>query len=184
MVEKFFWATGSIGVHAAMVAVALAPPSVDPARIAVQAVPIRLLAESPQRQAVISATVFAETPLPPASAPAELLAELSPTPVVSATTNPLSAYLPSSAMERRPTPISEPDIASIQTNASSGLPVRLRLYVDRRGQVVEVVTLVASDADAAFVAALERMFRATAFLPGQRAGVDVASYMDIELVAK
>lgn len=32
--------------------------------------------------------------------------------------------------------------------------------------------------------ALARMFKATAFLPGQRGGVDVASYMDIELVAR
>ena len=81
-------------------------------------------------------------------------------------------------------PISEPDVASVKTDGTSGLPVRLRLYIDRLGSVVSVVPLVAAEADAAFVAALIRMFLATAFLPGQRGGTDVASYMDIELVAR
>lgn len=182
MLEKLLWATGSIGAHVAMVAVVLAPPTIDPAGAAVHAVPIRLLAEAPQRQAVASSTVFAEAS-PIETAPATLLAELAP-PVATEIAIPLTAYLPSSAMERRPVPVSEPDLASISTDAASGLPVRLRIYIDRLGNVVSVATLDAADADAAFVAALARMFRATAFLPGQRGGVDVASYMDIELVTR
>ena len=183
MLERLILATGSIGLHAAMLAVALVPPAIVRPGSEL-ALTVRLIADAPRRQAVTSVIVFAELSEPTPVLPDVFIAEALIEPIAVATAVALSAYLPSSAMERRPTPISEPDIASIQTNASSGLPVRLRLYVDRRGQVVEVVTLVASDADAAFVVALARMFRATAFLPGQRAGVDVASYMDIELVAK
>lgn len=183
MLEKLLWATGSIGVHAAMVALALAPPTVVPAGVAAQAVPIRLLAETPPRRAPASAVLFAE-PVPAAMPPDILLGESELRPDAVATASLLPSYLPSSAMERRPTPVSEPDVASIRTDAASGLPVRLRIYIDRLGNVVSVVPLLASEADAAFVAALTRMFRATAFLPGQRGGVDVACYMDIELVAK
>lgn len=183
MLEKLLWATGSIGVHAAMVAVALAPPTVVPAGMAAQAVPIRLLAEVPARRAPASVVLFAEA-MPVAMPPDTLLAESELRPTAVATASPLTSYLPSSAMERRPMPVSEPDVAGIRTDTSSGLPVRLRIYIDRLGNVVSVVPLVAAEADAAFVMALTRMFRATAFLPGQRGGVDVGSYMDIELVAK
>lgn len=183
MLEKLLWATGSIGVHAALVAVALAPPTVNPAGVAAQVVPIRLLAEAAPRRAPASAVLFAE-PVPVATSPDTLLAEADLRPIAVATASALTSYLPSSAMERRPMPVSEPDVASIKTDMASGLPVRLRIYIDRLGNVVSVVPLVASEADAAFVTALARMFRATAFLPGQRGGVDVASYMDIELVAR
>ncbi len=184
MLEKLMWATGSVGVHAAMVAVALAPPSIDPAGVAAQAVPVRLLAHAPRRQAITSATFFAEPQAPSPTPPETLMAELALAAPAPTTSNLLASYLPSSAMERRPIPVSEPDIASVRTDTASGLPVRLRIYIDRRGNVVSVTPLVAADADADFVAALARMFRATAFLPGQRGGIDVASYMDIELVAK
>lgn len=181
MLEKLLWATGSIGVHAAMVAVALAPPSVEPTGVSASAVPVRLLAELPQRRT--SAILFAEL-LPAPIAPDALLGDSALAPTATASSDPLSAYLPSSAMERRPVPISEPDVSSVRTDIASGVPVRLRLYIDRLGNVVSVVPLVAAEADAAFVSALARMFRATTFLPGQRGGVDVASYMDIELVAR
>ena len=167
-----------------MVAVALAPPNVDRVGAAPQSVSVRLLSEAPRVSAIASTTLFAEPQQLAVATPQSLLTDLAPQPSTATTPNPLTAYLPSSAMERRPMPVSEPNIASVRTDASSGLPVRLRLYIDRLGNVVSVVPLLASDADAAFVAALERMFRTTAFIPGQRGGVDVASYMDIELVAR
>ncbi len=64
---------------------------------------------------------------------------------------------------------------------SSGLPVRLRLFVDPQGEVADIRVLQASDLDAEAVERLKRMFFETRFLPGKKDGVDVAAFMDIEL---
>lgn len=78
-------------------------------------------------------------------------------------------------------PKSAPDSASLAGVASSGLPIRLRLFVDARGVVAKVEVLHANEFDAEAVARLKEVFRATGFIPGRFNGVDVASYMDIEL---
>lgn len=95
-----------------------------------------------------------------------------------------STYLPSTAMDRRPTPVSEPDIDALQGLVTSGLPVRLRIYIDRFGRVAEVTTLEAGILDEEFAIGLRKMFLATAFLPGRLHGQDVASFLDIELVGQ
>jgi len=95
-----------------------------------------------------------------------------------------SAYLPSTAMDRRPTPVSEPDIDTLQGLTTSGLPVRLRIYIDRFGRVAEVTTLEAGLLDEEFAVGLKKMFLGTAFLPGQLHGQDVASFLDIELIGQ
>lgn len=63
----------------------------------------------------------------------------------------------------------------------SGLPMRLRLYVDGTGKVVDVVVLQATDDDEV-LDRVRRMFLSTAFIAGRLRGEDVASYKDLELV--
>ncbi|MBC7514262.1 MAG: hypothetical protein H7234_07485 [Herminiimonas sp.] len=185
MLQKILWAAGSVGVHAVLVTAALSPPAVHPAGIAAQPLTVRLLAGAGRHDDPTGMRVLAGAAVPLAPSPDALLTAAEPlppaAPATSATPN---AYLPSSAMERRPTPVSEPDVAALKVASASGLPVRLRLYIDRLGKVVDVVTLAAATSDAGFVLALIDMFRATTFLPGQRAGVDVPSYMDIELIGR
>jgi len=93
-------------------------------------------------------------------------------------------FLPSTAMDRRPTPVSEPDVAALQGLRTSGFPVRLRIYIDRFGAVVHVETLEAGLLDEEFALGLHKMFFATAFIPGQLDGSDVASFLEIELVGQ
>lgn len=96
----------------------------------------------------------------------------------------LDTYLPSDTMDRRPTPMSEPDITTLEGLTTSGLPVRLRLYIDRIGKVVAVFTLEAGLLDDDFTKGLQKMFLDTAFIPGKLLGEDRASYLDIELVGR
>jgi hypothetical protein len=92
-----------------------------------------------------------------------------------------SQFLPSYALERRPVPISEPDLNPLSNIATTGLPIQLRLFINRFGKVVEIQIRQAPAADTRFVDQVVERFRATAFIPGRREGIDVPSFMDIEL---
>ncbi len=96
----------------------------------------------------------------------------------------LGDYLPSAMMDRRPMPVSEPDIDALKGLTTSGLPVRLRIFIDRLGRVTAVKTLQAGLLDEEFAAGLQAMFLATAFIPGRLHGEDAASFLDIELVGQ
>ena len=155
---------------------------------------VRLLAPEPEpesstpREASIVATNMAS---PPQSKPAALdqastkkrapsarseSAKSEPAPV-----DPWSSYLPSGTLDLPPLPRSSPDLTVLTGTSSSGLPLRLRLFVDEHGHVVEVLATQVSPGDEEVVARLRLMFLETLFLPGKLNGADVASYMDLEL---
>ncbi|WP_176992774.1 hypothetical protein [Collimonas sp. OK242] len=92
-----------------------------------------------------------------------------------------STFLPSSEMDLGAVPVSEPDSQFLVGVKSSGSPIRLRLYVDKYGVVKDIRVLQADDADGLAVERLVAMFYATAFIPARREGMDMSSYMDIEL---
>jgi|SRR6516225_5197344 hypothetical protein len=89
-------------------------------------------------------------------------------------------FAPPAELDAVARPRSTLDIAALQGLSWSGLPIRLRLFVDVRGTVVDVVVLQANEGEQV-LRRLRQMFLATAFIPGRVAGVDVASYRDIEL---
>jgi hypothetical protein len=77
-------------------------------------------------------------------------------------------------------PYSAPDSDLLAGVAASGLPIRLRLYIDANGVVTGVEKLqVLADDQQAFER-IERMLRGTAFMPARLAGTDVNSYQDLE----
>ena len=93
-------------------------------------------------------------------------------------------FLPASALDRRPTPVSTPDPRWLDTLADqpiSGLPLRVRLFITAEGQVVRVEPVEVSALDAVALPALDAMFRDTAFLPGRHQGRDVASQIELEV---
>jgi hypothetical protein len=92
-----------------------------------------------------------------------------------------ATYLPASALDRPALPRSAPDTHLLDDVPLSGLPLQLRIYIDRHGQVTEVQLLQAHPDDTGALAALQRMFSATAYIPGRLGGQDVASFVDIEL---
>ncbi|SFC61778.1 hypothetical protein SAMN04515619_11066 [Collimonas sp. OK412] len=92
-----------------------------------------------------------------------------------------STFLPSSEMDFGAVPVSEPDSHFLVGVKNSGSPIRLRLYVDKYGVVKDIHVLQADDMDGLAVEHLVAMFYATTFIPARREGVDMSSYMDIEL---
>lgn len=95
--------------------------------------------------------------------------------------DPLRAFVPSRILDVPPLPRSAPDVSVLTGTTSSGLPLKLRLFVDQRGRVVDVRMLKVSTGDEEAAERLKRMFFETLFLPGKQRGSDVASYMDVEL---
>ena len=94
---------------------------------------------------------------------------------------PLPHFWPTSELEVPPLPRSEPDATHLTGALPSGLPIRLRLYIDALGAVANIEILQASEQDADVVDRMKKMFYETQFLAGRRTGADVASFMDIEV---
>jgi hypothetical protein len=90
-------------------------------------------------------------------------------------------HLPPSALDRPPLPLSAPDETLLDAVAATGMPVRLRLYIETDGRVSTVQVLAASEFDREAAARMQQMFLATAFMPGRVDGRDVASFMDVEV---
>ena len=75
---------------------------------------------------------------------------------------------------------SAPDISLLDGLPWSGLPIRLRLFIDSQGTVVDTQVLQSSDADEV-VTRVRAMFFATGFTAGLVRGQPVPSYKDIEI---
>jgi len=93
-----------------------------------------------------------------------------------------SEHLPTSALDVPPMPRSAPDEQYVEQVHRSGLPIRVRLYVDAGGSVTEASLLGAAPGDEEAAEQVMAMFRETAFSPGRLQGRAVASFIDIELV--
>lgn len=78
-------------------------------------------------------------------------------------------------------PVSAPNEAELQGTPSSGLPLRLRLYISEQGEVLRVRSDDVQDIDQELVERARRMFLATRFLPGRIDTRDVASVLDVQL---
>ena len=89
-------------------------------------------------------------------------------------------YLSTDEIDRKAMPqasISESDIVS---KFSSGLPIKLRLYINLLGQLVKIERINVFDQDDFFASQLEQQLYNIVFLPARRNGVDVDSYQEIE----
>lgn len=87
------------------------------------------------------------------------------------------AYWPSDLLDSEPVPVSAPDAGELADGEFPPSTVRLRLFIGVDGSV-EDVRMEGGDAGWEPV---RRMFFATRFLPGRRAGHDVASWVEVEL---
>jgi len=77
-------------------------------------------------------------------------------------------------------PRSAPDITQLADLPWSGLPLRLRLFIDAEGTVVDARILQSAESDDV-AERVRRMFLATGFTAGVQGGHAVPSYKDIEL---
>jgi hypothetical protein len=90
-------------------------------------------------------------------------------------------FWPTRDLQIPPLPRSEPDITALKGISASGLPIRLRIYIDAAGTVANIDVLQSVDQDDDAVQRVKAMFYDTQFLAGKRAGADVPSFIDIEV---
>ncbi len=94
----------------------------------------------------------------------------------------ISLYFRSSLLDRPPVPHSAPNPRKyLSTTPISTLPIILRLYIDKSGKVLEIDVRTMETLDDSQVTPVKDMFFATSFIPGNIKGVDVPSYIDIEV---
>jgi hypothetical protein len=91
-----------------------------------------------------------------------------------------SIYRPPEQLDVPPRPRSAPDISVLNGLAWSGTPIRLRLFIDGQGQVVDAQVLQSGEADEV-IALVRQMFLATGFTAAIANGQPVPSYKDIEI---
>ncbi|MFZ2972845.1 MAG: hypothetical protein WA049_09405 [Ferribacterium limneticum] len=91
-------------------------------------------------------------------------------------------YFPTHLMERRPFPVSAPTASKYLNKASlPAIVVRLRLFIDSHGKVVDIRFISPENLEEKVNQQISEMFFATSFVPGNIHGIDLPSYMDIEL---
>lgn len=91
-------------------------------------------------------------------------------------------FLPASAVDREALPASVPDFSKLTGTEVPNGTIRLRLFIDEAGQVVEVRPDLSDGRHVeGEYASVEAMFKATRFIPAIKNRVDVASFLDIEI---
>ena len=93
---------------------------------------------------------------------------------------PVQAFLSPAELDLAARPRSAPDTTRLEGLQWSGVPMRLRLFVDANGTVVDVVVLESRDA-ADVVQRVREMFLATGFIAARANGLDVPSYKDVDI---
>ncbi|MPS47615.1 MAG: hypothetical protein E2592_01285 [Methylobacillus sp.] len=90
-----------------------------------------------------------------------------------------TVFYSSEEVDRKAVPISNLDI-SMMNGWYSGLPIRLRLYIDSDGRVREVVQFSDRPEEKEFIAQLTQLLSHMRFIPAKINGHDVNSYQDVE----
>jgi hypothetical protein len=106
-----------------------------------------------------------------AANPAEGLRALRPTTTI---------YRTPAQLDVPPRPRSAPDVSVLNGLTWSGTPIRLRVFIDSQGNVVDTQVLQSGEA-ADVIALVRQVFLATGFTPGIEHGQPVPSYKDIEI---
>jgi len=91
-----------------------------------------------------------------------------------------TVYRPGADLDVPARPRSSPDLAMLSGLPWSGLPLRMRLYIDSEGLVVDTQVLQSAESPDV-IARVRQMFLATSFTAGIEGGRAVPCFKDIEL---
>ncbi len=89
-------------------------------------------------------------------------------------------FYATSDLERKALPISNIDTEMLGDVVITGIPLRLRIYIDANGRVKKIEELAILEQDRELANKLESLLMETAFLAAKKDGLDVNSYQDIE----
>jgi hypothetical protein len=93
--------------------------------------------------------------------------------------NPFTDYLSEQEVEMKALPKNNIDETKLEGVFISGLPIKMRLYIDSEGRLVKIDSAQALEQDHALRKKLEQLLQDLAFLPAKKNGVSVNSYQDI-----
>lgn len=93
----------------------------------------------------------------------------------------LKDYYPIAEVDRKAIPQMNIDQSMLAEDESSGLPIKLRLYINAYGRVVKVEPIAVLDQDTSFAEKIASLLYEVRFLPAKRKGLDVDSYQDLQL---
>ena len=93
----------------------------------------------------------------------------------------LNDYYSNTEVDRKALPQMNIDQSMLANEVSSGLPIKLRIYINAFGRVVKVEPIALLDQDALFAENLAKLLFEVRFLPAKREGLDVDSYQDLQL---
>jgi hypothetical protein len=172
-----------------------------PAPLAVRTVPFEITPVSSAGVQVLAATseltlaahavrhapAQATPPLPASLPMPELIARVSLPEILGAGTKSTApdiraSHLPTKMLDVPPMPRSAPDEQLLEGFHRSGLPMKVRLYIEADGTVSATELLSSAPGDEDSALQVMAMFRGTAFSPGRHLGIDAPSFIDIEIV--
>jgi hypothetical protein len=145
-------------------------PAIRLVSLAVPAEPSAPLRPSLALDREISDAVQGQAPAPGPAAPSPSRAGA----------RPVTAFLSPAELDLAARPRSAPDTTRLEGLQWSGVPMRLRLFVDAGGTVVDVLVLQSRDT-ADVVQRVREMFLATGFIAARANGLDVPSYKDVDV---
>lgn len=116
------------------------------------------------------------------SRPYQSLARKPPTTAEKQPNRPRDIFFPTYIMDRPPFPVSAPtpQVYLEKTEMPATL-VRVRLYIDDKGRVVDVIILAPNEISKIASQQIREMFFATSFVPGHINDTDLPCLMDIEI---
>ncbi len=179
----------ALGRHASLIREGEAPPARSPsvARLVLLSREQAVAAGASQTlpEAASAPKAAADVPPAPSNAPASQAGTAHPsgaapdaeTPPAQVTT---VIYRSPADLDQPVRPRSAPDLSLLKGLTWSGVPIRLRLFIDSQGTVVDTQVLQSADPDEV-LARVRAMFLATGFTSGTVAGQPVPSYKDIEI---
>lgn len=93
----------------------------------------------------------------------------------------LTNYFGSTDVDMKALPQTNIDQSMLSVEGFSGLPIKVRIYVNAFGELVKVEPIAVLQQDNAFVEKLTKLLYEIKFLPAKREGLDVDSYQDLLL---
>lgn len=73
-------------------------------------------------------------------------------------------------------------VDSLKDVPSSGLPIKVRVYISRFGHVIKIEPLSVSELDSTVIIKLTEILEQTGYLPAKKDGLNVDSYQDLEFL--
>ena len=93
--------------------------------------------------------------------------------------NPFADYLSEQEVEMKALPKNNIDETKLEGAFISGVPIKMRLYIDSEGRIVKIDSTKVLEQDYKLQKTIEQLIQDLAFLPARKNGVSVNSYQDI-----